>query len=414
VVAVLVGTTAGFICAAMLSGMVAVWGLAALVGALAFAYSTVGVWVGRRAEVRSLDLAFGDRPRIPTDLAWDRVDTDLRDEESGGLAVEEPLDAEMSRSEAARFLAAYFAGWALTPMVIVVKLVSGDRVDLERYEVIRRLIRFQGYWRSKSLRMAGIAAMSTVSIVGVAGGSAFASSYTVQGGDDLYQIAIHNGTTVSALASANNIANPNLIFPGQVINLGGPTTTASTATASVSYTVQPGDDLYQIALAHGTTVAALAAANNIADPNFILAGSTITIAPSSATATATAATSPSPAQVAVNTALAQIGVPYVFGGNTPSEGFDCSGLVEYAWGAAGVSIPHYSVSQWDTLTPISQDELQPGDIVFYNNGEDVPQPDHEGMYIGNGQVVISNHPGTVVQTQSIDLAGLPMGFRRAD
>lgn len=414
----LAGSTAGFAGAAALSGAGTLWALAALAGVLAVTYCAAAVWVGRRTERRRFAASFRSQASNFRDLERDPVDPLLGIEDPGRLAGDEsietiaPIETEMSRSEAVRFLAAYFAAWALTPIVILVHLISGDRVNLERYEVIRRLIGFQGYWRSKSLRMAGIAAISTVTVVGAAGGSAFASSYTVQAGNDLYQIARANGTTVAALAAANDIANPNLIYPGQVINL----TSGATTAASVSYTVQLGDTLTSIAAAHGTTVAALVAANNITNPNLIYAGSTLNLSGGSSpgqVATQTAAVSTpavSGAALAVQTALAQIGVPYVWGGESPSQGFDCSGLVEYAWAAAGVSLPHNSVAQWDDTPRISADQLEPGDIVFYNNGEDVPQPGHEALYIGNGQVVAANLPGTAVQTQSIDWVGPPMGY----
>ncbi|MBO0693317.1 MAG: LysM peptidoglycan-binding domain-containing protein [Acidimicrobiaceae bacterium] len=417
VAGVLGGSTAGFMIAATLSGAVVLWIPAASAGMLAVVYCTAALCVSRRAERRDLDLAFRSQAPNPRALDWD-LEPEMRVEDVGGVAAEEPFETEMSRSEAVRFLVAYFAAWALTPLVILVHLISGNRVDLERYEVIRRLIRFQGHWRSKSLRMAGIAAMSTVTVVGAAGGSAFASSYTVKPGDDLFRIALANGTTVAQLAALNHIANPNFIVAGQVINLSGSTSAAS---ASGNYLVRPGDTLWQISRTHGTTVAALAAANHIANPDLIFAGSTLTLdppppppppPPAPATQTAVADPPASGGAVAVQTALAQIGVPYVFGGNTPASGFDCSGLVQFAWASAGVSIPHYSVSQWDSTTRISEDQLQPGDIVFYNNGQGGPQPGHEALYIGNGQVVASNHPGTAVQVQSITWVGPPMGFGR--
>jgi cell wall-associated NlpC family hydrolase len=109
-------------------------------------------------------------------------------------------------------------------------------------------------------------------------------------------------------------------------------------------------------------------------------------------------------------ALAQVGKPYVYGGAGPNS-FDCSGLVMYAWAAAGVSLPHYSVSQYSGTARITEAELEPGDIVFYDN-ESGPQPGHEALYIGNGQVVAANTTGTDVQTQSITYDGTPMGFGR--
>lgn len=97
--------------------------------------------------------------------------------------------------------------------------------------------------------------------------------YTVQAGDTLYRIAARYGVTVSAIATANNIANPNLIRPGQVLVIpaGAPTS------QPVRYTVQAGDTLYRIGIRYGVTVSAIATANNIANPNLIRPGQVLII-----------------------------------------------------------------------------------------------------------------------------------------
>jgi peptidoglycan/xylan/chitin deacetylase (PgdA/CDA1 family) len=97
--------------------------------------------------------------------------------------------------------------------------------------------------------------------------------YVVKPGDTLYRIANLYGVTVSAIVEANNIVNPNLIYPNQVLII--PTTTPSTST--VTYTVQPGDTLYRIAGTYGTTVSAIVAANNIANPDLIYPGQVLVI-----------------------------------------------------------------------------------------------------------------------------------------
>ena len=97
------------------------------------------------------------------------------------------------------------------------------------------------------------------------------------------------------------------------------------------------------------------------------------------------------AKVAVQTALDQIGDPYVYGAAGP-DSFDCSGLMMYAWAAAGVSLPHSSSVQSTMGTPVSISSLMPGDLVFYYS-----PVSHVGMYIGNGQVVHAPHTGTTVQ-----------------
>ena len=93
---------------------------------------------------------------------------------------------------------------------------------------------------------------------------------------------------------------------------------------------------------------------------------------------------------AATIAARYLGVPYVWGGASPA-GFDCSGLVMYVYAQLGVSLPHYTVAQWNATIPISTSELQPGDLVFFDG------LGHVGIYIGNGQFIHAPHTGTVVQ-----------------
>jgi cell wall-associated NlpC family hydrolase len=105
------------------------------------------------------------------------------------------------------------------------------------------------------------------------------------------------------------------------------------------------------------------------------------------------------AQAAVDTALAQIGDPYVWGAGGPSS-FDCSGLTQYAYAAAGVTLPHSSAVQSTMGTPVSRSQLQPGDLVFFYS-----PVSHVGMYIGNGQMVHAATFGSPVQVTSVDMKG---------
>jgi cell wall-associated NlpC family hydrolase len=95
-------------------------------------------------------------------------------------------------------------------------------------------------------------------------------------------------------------------------------------------------------------------------------------------------------------ALAQqyLGVPYVWGGASPS-GFDCSGLVVYVYGQLGVSLPHYTFSLWNSGAHVSRDQLAPGDLVFFYSLE------HVGIYIGGGLFVHAPHTGDVVKISSL-------------
>jgi cell wall-associated NlpC family hydrolase len=104
------------------------------------------------------------------------------------------------------------------------------------------------------------------------------------------------------------------------------------------------------------------------------------------------------AQAAVDTALAQVGDPYVWGAGGP-DAFDCSGLTQYAYSAAGVSLPHSSRSQSQMGAPVSVADLQPGDLLFYYS-----PTSHVAMYVGNGKMVhasTSSKPVMVVDFSSM-------------
>jgi cell wall-associated NlpC family hydrolase len=101
------------------------------------------------------------------------------------------------------------------------------------------------------------------------------------------------------------------------------------------------------------------------------------------------------AQVAVNTAMAQRGKPYVWAAAGPNS-FDCSGLVQYAYKAAGISLPHSAAMQSRMGAPVSRAALRPGDLVFFYSG-----PSHVGIYIGNDEVVHAPTTGDVVKVTKI-------------
>lgn len=111
------------------------------------------------------------------------------------------------------------------------------------------------------------------------------------------------------------------------------------------------------------------------------------------------------AQIAVDTALAQLGDPYVYGAAGP-DAFDCSGLTMYAWAAAGVSLSHSSGVQPSQGTPVPLSQLMPGDLIFYYS-----PISHVAMYIGHGQIVHAPHSGTVVSITSMYEMPISMAVR---
>jgi len=97
----------------------------------------------------------------------------------------------------------------------------------------------------------------------------------------------------------------------------------------------------------------------------------------------------------VEWALAQIGTPYVWGGESPGVGFDCSGLVQAAYRAAGVSLPRVAQDQYDATPKVAAGSpLFPGDLVFFGSGAD--DIDHVGLFVGTvgGQEVMVDAPST--------------------
>jgi peptidoglycan DL-endopeptidase CwlO len=110
------------------------------------------------------------------------------------------------------------------------------------------------------------------------------------------------------------------------------------------------------------------------------------------------------AGIAVSFAYAQLGKPYVWAAAGPSS-YDCSGLTLAAWRGAGVYLPHNAAMQYNALPHISRGSLEPGDLVFYS------RLGHEGIYVGNGQVIHAPTFGDHVRLASIDMMP-PYGYAR--
>jgi peptidoglycan DL-endopeptidase CwlO len=129
---------------------------------------------------------------------------------------------------------------------------------------------------------------------------------------------------------------------------------------------------------------------------------TVTAAPETSVA-------PPPARYGgvVGIAMRYLGTPYVWGGASPA-GFDCSGFVMYVFAQVGVSLPHNAAAQYGYGSPVSRDQLQPGDVVFFDG------LGHNGIYVGGGNFIHSPHTGDVVKISSLSgwYASTFVGARR--
>ena len=408
----LVALAAGAFLAAITTDSVAGWASVAAVVLLAGLY---GLAV-RRSDRRSVEQEFKRWESEMSDFGLFDGDVD-RIQETGARTMR-PGEAASTDGDRAglasvvdvgRFIACNAAGWLLAPLVFALTILVGRTPKDTTGQRWLANLRFtqlrleEGSRRTVALAAttASVTAVSTAVVLGgatAAGatpaptpstaavtavasvGAASAGSYTVVSGDTLASIAARFGTTYEALASLNNISDPNVIYPGQVLRV------AATATA-------------QLVSANGGAASGSEVPSSETPSS---SGAATAVAPNQQATTA--------AQVAVKVALEQVGKPYVWAGAGPAD-FDCSGLVMYAWEAAGVSLPHYSVSQYYDTTRISESQLQPGDLVFYNNGQGA-QPGHVTMYVGNGEVVAADYPGTDVRVEPLTHDGTPMAFGR--
>jgi cell wall-associated NlpC family hydrolase len=111
-------------------------------------------------------------------------------------------------------------------------------------------------------------------------------------------------------------------------------------------------------------------------------------------------------QQAVRLARKQLGVPYVYGGSSPS-GFDCSGLVSWVYGRLGIGLPHNAAALYGVGRRVPLGSMRPGDLVFF------PGLGHVGMYIGHGRMIHAPQSGRNVEIEALGSRSLPpVGARR--
>ncbi len=102
------------------------------------------------------------------------------------------------------------------------------------------------------------------------------------------------------------------------------------------------------------------------------------------------------AGIAVSAAYGQLGVAYRYAAELPGVAFDCSGLTKWAWGQAGVSLPHQSGRQFNGTAHVPLDQVQPGDLIFYYS-----PIGHVGIYVGGGQMIHASSPAVPVELTTV-------------
>ena len=130
-----------------------------------------------------------------------------------------------------------------------------------------------------------------------------------------------------------------------------------------------------------------------------LAGCASTRPAPTASGGATRPSSAAPADRAAALAAKMVGKPYKYGGSSPS-GFDCSGLVQYSFKQAGVSLPHNTVQQRAASRLINVAELRRGDLLFFN--QEGKKHGHVGIYLGDGKFVHAPSSGKSVRSDRLD------------
>ncbi len=249
--------------------------------------------------------------------------------------------------------------------------------------------------------------------------SVASGNYTVQAGDSLWSIAQKTGADVNQLVANNG--GKSLIQIGQIIQI--PTSTTSSAASAAVSSAPSSASVVSSSAVVSSVASAVSSASSVASSSASVASSYSAAAKAASTSslsktnvttttasqvsqTSTTSTSTSTAQAVVNLAiqLSKENIPYVWGGST-TAGFDCSGLVSYVYQhAAGITLPHYTVSQESYVSKHSVSQAKPGDLLFWGSAGATY---HVAIYIGNNQYVAAPEPGMNVEVETISSYFMP-------
>lgn len=306
-----------------------------------------------------------------------------------------------------------------------------ERIEAEKLQLRGRRM------RTLKASMAGFATFAGVTVAGVAPAHA---DHTVESGDTLSGIAAqYDGVSVSSLMESNGLSS-HLIYPGQNLSFDGSSSSSNSSstassTSGSTYTVVSGDTLGRIAAQNGTSVSALMSANGLSS-HMIYPGDQLTIpggsgsasssssasastgsssSSSSNTTTESSSASNSSSASTVSTAASgstasssgsswaistanSSGASYRLGANGAGNQWDCSSFSQQALSQDGKSIPRTSSAQYASAQKISKGQLQSGDLVFFGNGG----VSHVAVYVGNGQIAHARNPSAGLSTSNLN------------
>jgi spore coat assembly protein SafA len=215
--------------------------------------------------------------------------------------------------------------------------------------------------------------------------------YTSTGNETLWSLAQRAGVGLSDLKAINPLVDPSNIWKGLMINLpnGHKSMTGLIPASQVSrktYTVQRDDTFWTISNKFGISLSYLIKANpQVKDPNLIFPGWILNI-PTAPASIPLSANWETKADYIIALSKDQFDFPYVWGGETPWVGLDCSGLTQYVFGKLQIKLPRTSNWQYQYGTPVTKDQLRKGDLVFFKeHGSSIIT--HVGIYIGNDQMI---------------------------